>query len=728
MATQVKFYSTTAASYSAIENKDAGGVYFVDGGELYKGTSRFGANKIYQLSSTYSISDVSGQIGGDLAIGDGWTKAWNGTAWVQIENANQIKMMVSMMTASLVSGNANSYITHITQDANGNVTAHAKPFPIISSDTKGDTSNGVTVSVTTDGGVVTNVDVTAPAYTATQSSVGDTDNGITVSVTTSKGQVTGVDVIATDLTPTTVSAQTGTFTNLTVTNNANFSVTNVSATTLTIGGSTVEQLADKQIAAIAATTSTGASNGITVSVTTSSGSVSKVEVNASAFGNVMRFRGVYSTPYSCPNPQGGDIIIIGGADTGYVDGQEWIYNDKSTETFKWELIGDQATYATKADLSFKASVGTSNATGGNGISGQLSLYSNAKPSLTITVSPVTTSAGITTTANTVVTASAVANYVTGKIGALAQRALQAFGEARHLVAWRRLPGNEVVGLLVGNPERLPFDDPVQLPFDDPTMLYWVGVCFVALVLLVAGVGTWLLVRAARRARQEALNKTNFVSLVSHELNTPLTAIIPYADMLRKGQITAERDRHEAYDVIADESVRLKALVAELLDFSRLERRTKKFAMTDFDVAELVQSVVRLMRGRFPDGAPTVSAEAPLRVHADADAVKAILVNLLDNAAKYAPGAPVEVAVEKGERGVRVEVRDRGPGLSPEGLRNVFTRFWRADDSTTASVGGFGLGLTIARSYAREMGGDLTCAARAGGGTVFTLELKEADHG
>lgn len=305
------------------------------------------------------------------------------------------------------------------------------------------------------------------------------------------------------------------------------------------------------------------------------------------------------------------------------------------------------------------------------------------------------------------------------------RNLQAFGE--HLVAWQRIQKTdakrlktEVVGVLVGNPERL--------PFDDPTMLYWVGVCFVALVLLVAGVGTWLLVRAARRARQEALNKTNFVSLVSHELNTPLTAIIPYADMLRKGQITAEEERQEAYDVIADESVRLKSLVAELLDFSRLERRTKKFAMTDFDVGELVQSVVRLMRGRFPDGAPTVSAEAPLRVHADADAVKAILVNLLDNAAKYAPGAPVEVAVEKDERGVRVEVRDRGPGLPPEGLRNVFTRFWRADDSTTASVGGFGLGLTIARSYAREMGGDLTCAARAGGGTVFTLELKEADHG
>ena len=305
------------------------------------------------------------------------------------------------------------------------------------------------------------------------------------------------------------------------------------------------------------------------------------------------------------------------------------------------------------------------------------------------------------------------------------RNLQAFGE--YLVAWQRIQKTdakrlktEVVGVLVGNPERL--------PFEDPTMLYWVGGCFVALVLLVAGAGTWLLVRAARQARQEALTKTNFVSLVSHELNTPLTAIIPYADMLRKGQITAEEERQEAYNVIADESVRLKGLVAELLDFSRLERRTKKYTITDFDAAELVRSVVRLMRGRFPDDPRSVSAEGPLPVHADADAVKAILINLLDNAAKYAPGAPVEVVAEKGGAGVRVEVRDRGPGLSPEGLHNVFTRFWRADDSATASVDGFGLGLTIARSYARDMGGDLTVAAREGGGTVFTLELKEAGNG
>ena len=303
----------------------------------------------------------------------------------------------------------------------------------------------------------------------------------------------------------------------------------------------------------------------------------------------------------------------------------------------------------------------------------------------------------------------------------------------HLVAWQRLQGNadkaiEVFGILIGNPETLPFNDPEKLPFDDPAVIRLTGYALMCIALLLVVAVVWLFYHAAHKARLDSLTKTNFVSLVSHELNTPLTAIIPYADMLRKGRIESDEDRQEAYEVIADESVRLKGLVAELLDFSRLERRTKKFAMTDFDVAELVGSVVRLMHGRFPDGAPSVTAEGPLPVHADADAVKAILINLLDNAAKYAPGAPVEVVAEKGGAGVRVEVRDRGPGLSSEGLRNVFTRFWRADDSATASVGGFGLGLTIARSYAREMGGDLTVAVRAGGGTVFTLELKEAGNG
>ena len=308
----------------------------------------------------------------------------------------------------------------------------------------------------------------------------------------------------------------------------------------------------------------------------------------------------------------------------------------------------------------------------------------------------------------------------GKKGGRAQRALQTLGTARHMVAWCRIPANEVAGVVVAHSE--------HLPFDDPSMLYLAGGAVGAFLLLFAAACVAQIVRFARMAQREAAAKANFVSLVSHELNTPLTAIIPYADMLRKGKLASAAERQEAYETIAGEAARLKSLVAELLDFSRLERGVKRYRFEDFDVGGLVRSTARLMRGRFPDGALAATAEGDFLVHADVDAVKAILVNLLDNAAKYGGGAPVQIRVVRGGRGVRVAVMDRGPGLPPDGSEKVFERFWRAGGEASEAVNGFGLGLSIARMYARDMGGDLFAAPRPGGGAMFILELMEKVDG
>ena len=119
----------------------------------------------------------------------------------------------------------------------------------------------------------------------------------------------------------------------------------------------------------------------------------------------------------------------------------------------------------------------------------------------------------------------------------------------------------------------------------------------------------------------------------------------------------------------------------------------------------------------------------LNVNADRDVVKGILLNLLDNAAKYAPGKPVEVAWTRAAEGmVQVMVADRGPGLTPEQRRQAFTAFWRGDERLAANVGGFGLGLAIARMNAQGMGGDLWAEPRPGGGTIFRLSVKEAVNG
>ena len=295
----------------------------------------------------------------------------------------------------LISGTSTtSYITAITRDATtGKLTAHAKAFP---------------------------------TYSATAVTKSGNDCGVYVSVTTENGSVKSVSVSADDINCSTVSATTGTFTNLNVTNTATFTATTVSATSLTVNGSTVEQIADSRIGALAAVTKTSTSNGVTVSVTTQSGKVTNVEVGATEIANVMHFKGTTaSLPVYTASAQqkAGDIWLITASTTTYyitssgwgstasgtgtkplIAGQEYI----KTPSGGYELIGDQDTYALKSD---KAQIGTATAASFKGLRASVSLISNADPTMAFFDGGiVTTSGGITTTADKFVTASAVANY------------------------------------------------------------------------------------------------------------------------------------------------------------------------------------------------------------------------------------------------------------------------------------------------------------------------------
>lgn len=204
---------------------------------------------------------------------------------------------------------------------------------------------------------------------------------VRTSVNTLNGKVTGIEGIVKVAAGGSVEASKGSF------------------ATLTVGGSTVEAIADKQISAIAASTVSSSSNGITVGVTTSGGSVTAVTVDASTFGNVMRFRDTVSDTANVSNPAAGDIVVIAGvtdSKSTFVNGQEYIYTNAST----WELIGDQNTYATKAtvDASFSA------------IAASWSTLKSA--------AFVDTADAVTADATTLPTCSAVATYVGGEIAKL----------------------------------------------------------------------------------------------------------------------------------------------------------------------------------------------------------------------------------------------------------------------------------------------------------------------
>jgi hypothetical protein len=151
MDNQVRFYSISAAASPS----DVDGIYFRDGGHIYKGTSKFGATTVFVVSNADDLDPnaeiTSGKIEGDVAVGYGSARIWNGNQWIPLENINQQKALVSLMLSGLSVGDSNSCITNISQDSNGAVHASAIPFPTLNLDSTSisGSGNGINVEVTT---------------------------------------------------------------------------------------------------------------------------------------------------------------------------------------------------------------------------------------------------------------------------------------------------------------------------------------------------------------------------------------------------------------------------------------------------------------------------------------------------------------------------------------------------------------------------------------------------
>ncbi len=255
-----------------------------------------------------------------------------------------------------------------------------------------------------------------------------------------------------------------------------------------------------------------------------------------------------------------------------------------------------------------------------------------------------------------------------------------------------------------------------------------GAALVGLLVLAILAAGALLVRQARISDAEAALKTSFVANVSHELKTPLTTIRLYAELLAQGRVRDEARRADYLVTIGRETQRLARLVGNVLDFSRLEQGKKKYDRAGFDLAAELRRLAATHAPRLAEAGLELRVESPgsLAITSDRDAVEQIVLNLLDNACKYAAqGGEVCLSLTPPRAaGADVELRvaDRGPGVPAEQRERVFEKFHRVDDRLTAEKGGAGLGLSIARRLARGLGGELRCGARAGGGAEFVLSL------
>jgi signal transduction histidine kinase len=246
--------------------------------------------------------------------------------------------------------------------------------------------------------------------------------------------------------------------------------------------------------------------------------------------------------------------------------------------------------------------------------------------------------------------------------------------------------------------------------------------FVAAILL----GGSLLLWQAQRNQREARQKTSFVANVSHELKTPLTTIRLYAELLGEQRIADPGKQQSYLQTIIRESQRLTRLVNNVLDFSRLEQGRKEFSREPLDLAALLHlqldsQLLRLEEAGMQLVRRIEVAAAPLE--SDRDALEQIVLNLLDNAIKYAAaGKRLTVELQPLQERWRIRFLDQGPGIPAAHRRQVFEKFHRVDVSLTARQPGSGLGLSIARQLAEGLGGSLAFCPNEGGGACFELTL------
>jgi signal transduction histidine kinase len=234
--------------------------------------------------------------------------------------------------------------------------------------------------------------------------------------------------------------------------------------------------------------------------------------------------------------------------------------------------------------------------------------------------------------------------------------------------------------------------------------------------------------AARYAemRDAAVRRDRFFSAMSHDLRTPITAIVGYSELLQDGIVGDLTDRQlEMVERICQVSGQLSQLVNDILDLAKLDAGRMEFHLQPMPLAEVLDGALAAVEPQAAAKGLRIRVDAPGEgeVAVDPPRVRQILVNLLSNAVKFTEAG--EVAVLSGVEGPRgwIEVRDTGPGLPGGSEEAVFEEFLQlATGGKGKREPGTGLGLAIARRLARAMGGDLTARNLEGSGAAFTLYL------
>ncbi len=223
----------------------------------------------------------------------------------------------------------------------------------------------------------------------------------------------------------------------------------------------------------------------------------------------------------------------------------------------------------------------------------------------------------------------------------------------------------------------------------------------------------------RRLEEVAKMKSDFVSTVSHELRSPLTSIIGSLDTVNRPELQpSEPTSQELLLSARRQAGRLQRLIEDLLVVSRIDRGAIPVHPESIALKEMFAEVNRVVS---IEPAITVDPEDTM-VEADRDHLSRILINVIENASKYAPDSPVEMFAWQNGGNAVIAIVDHGPGIPEEDRERIFDRFTQLDQSDTRSKGGTGLGLSIVQSLTQVMRGSIRIEDTEGGGATFVIEL------
>ena len=220
-------------------------------------------------------------------------------------------------------------------------------------------------------------------------------------------------------------------------------------------------------------------------------------------------------------------------------------------------------------------------------------------------------------------------------------------------------------------------------------------------------------------------RKEFVADVSHELKTPITSIMGYADTLLEGEYDKET-QNRFLNVIATEARRMAKLVTDLLTLSRYDSKKIKVEETEFDLGELVKRCQEKLRFEIEKKNHSmecfVTASVP-PVEADKDGIERVVLNILSNAIKYTPdNGTIKVYVGFVYNDAYIKVIDNGVGIPKDDLNRIFDRFYRVDKARTRELGGTGLGLSIAKEILNQNKGSIDIKSEVGKGTEVVIRL------